>query len=30
MLSNGKDTIVAEILTTKYRFLNYIPNYSTL
>ena len=30
MLSNGKDTIVAEILTAKYRFLNYIPNYSTL
>ena len=30
MLSNGKDTIVAEILTTEYRFLNYIPNYSNL
>ena len=30
MLSNGQDTIMAEILATKYRFLNYIPNYFTL
>lgn len=30
MLSNGKDTIVAEVLPTEYRFLAYIPNYQEL
>ena len=30
MLSNGKDTIVAEVLSTEYRFLAYIPNYQEL
>ena len=30
MVSNGKDTIVAEVLATEYRFLTYVPNYQEL
>ena len=30
MVSNGKDTIVAEVLSTEYRFLTYVPNYQEL
>jgi hypothetical protein len=30
MLSNGKDTIIAEVKETTYQFLNHIPNYSDL
>jgi hypothetical protein len=30
MLSNGQDTILAEILPTKYHFLDYIPNFTSL
>ena len=30
MLSNGQDTILAEILPTKYHFLYYIPNFTSL
>jgi hypothetical protein len=30
MLSNGKETIVAEVLETEYRFLDHIPSYNTL
>lgn len=30
MLSNGKETIVAEVLETEYRFLAHIPSYNTL
>ena len=30
MVSNGKDTIVAEVLSTEYRFLTYVPNYKEL
>lgn len=30
MLSNGKETIVAEVLETEYRFLDHIPAYNTL
>ena len=30
MLSNGKETIVAEVLETEYRFLDHIPPYNTL
>lgn len=30
MLSNGKETIVAEVLTNEYRLLDYIPVYSQL
>ena len=30
MLSNGKDTIIAEVKETTYQFLNHIPNYSGL
>ena len=30
MLSNGKDTIIAEVKETTYLFLDHIPNYSDL
>ena len=30
MLSNGKDTIIAEVQETTYQFLDYIPEYSML
>ena len=30
MLSNGKDTIIAEVKETTYQFLNHIPYYSDL
>lgn len=30
MVSNGKDTIVAEVLATEYHFLTYVPNYQEL
>ena len=30
MLSNGIDTIIAEVKETTYQFLNHIPNYSDL
>ena len=30
MLSNGKDTIIAEVQETTYQFLDYIPEYSIL